>query len=191
MFHVLRRGHVKFTQISAEGHEVILRIIGPGEPFGGVAAFADNAIYPVTARAVDAADAYAWDGRKMLGLTLRFPEVAINGARMIAERLHALQRQHRELMTERVERRIARALLRFVQGAGRHVDAVVAIEFPLSRHLFPFQTLHARDKRVVIQTKPRSSSPPFLLPTPWSPRQTLTDATGLKACSFKVARTVT
>ena len=41
LFYVLRRGRVKFTQISAEGPEVILRVIGPGEPFGGVAAFAD------------------------------------------------------------------------------------------------------------------------------------------------------
>jgi CRP-like cAMP-binding protein len=133
VFYVLRRGRVKFTQISAEGHEVILRVIGTGEPFGGIAAFADNAIYPVTARAVESAEAYAWDGPKMLGLMRRFPDVAINAARMIADRFHELQRQHRELMTERVERRIARALLRLVQGAGRRVDAGVEIDFPLSR----------------------------------------------------------
>ena len=35
-FYVVRTGGVKFTQISAEGHEVILRVIGPGEPFGGI-----------------------------------------------------------------------------------------------------------------------------------------------------------
>ena len=133
LFYVLRRGRVKFTQTSAEGHEVILRVIGPGEPFGGVAAFADNATYPVTAQAVEAAEAYAWDGPKMLALMRRFPDVAINAARMIADRFHELQRQHRELMTERVERRIARALLRLVQGAGRRVDAGVEIDFPLSR----------------------------------------------------------
>jgi CRP-like cAMP-binding protein len=133
LFYVLRRGRVKFTQISAEGHEVILRIIGHGEPFGGVAAFAKNAVYPVTARAVEPAEAYAWAGPAMLGLMRRFPEVAINAARMIADRFHELQRQHRELMTERVERRIARALLRLVHGAGRRVDAGVEIDFPLSR----------------------------------------------------------
>src|SRR5262245_46493938 len=118
LFYVLRRGRVKFTQISAEGHEVILRVIGPGEPFGGVAVFADNATYPVTARAVDAAEAYAWDGPTMLRLMRRFPDVAINAARMITDRFHDLQRQPRELMTERGERRIARALLGLVQGTG-------------------------------------------------------------------------
>lgn len=43
MFYVLRRGRVKFTQITPEGHEVILRVISPGEPFGGVTAVVENA----------------------------------------------------------------------------------------------------------------------------------------------------
>lgn len=133
LFYVLRQGRVKCTQISAEGHEVILRLIAKGEPFGGVAAFADNAIYPVTARALEPSEAHAWDGARITTLMERFPAVAINAARMVADRLHELQRQHRELMTERVERRIARALLRLAQHAGRRVAGGVEIDFPLSR----------------------------------------------------------
>ena len=133
LFFVLRRGRVKFTQISAEGHEVILRVIGPGEPFGGVAAFADTGTYPVTARALDASEALTWDGARITALMHRFPSIAINAARMIAGRLHELQEQHRQLMTERVERRVARALLRLAQHAGRRVEGGVEIDFPLSR----------------------------------------------------------
>jgi CRP/FNR family transcriptional regulator, nitrogen oxide reductase regulator len=133
LFYVLRRGRVKFTKISAEGHEVILRVIGPGEPFGGVAAFADTGTYPVTARALEACDAHAWDGARITALMHRFPAIAINAARMIAARLHDLQEQHGQLMTERVERRIARALLRLAQHAGRRVEGGVEIDFPLSR----------------------------------------------------------
>lgn len=133
VFYVLHRGRVKFTQISPEGHEVILRVIGPGAPFGGVAAFVEDATYPVTARAVDASEAYAWDGTRILVLMHRFPIVAINAARMIADRLHELQRRHRELMTERVEQRIARALVRLADDAGRRVEGGVEIDFPLSR----------------------------------------------------------
>jgi CRP-like cAMP-binding protein len=132
-FYVLARGRVKFTQISAEGHEVILRVLAPGEPFGGIAAFTDAGTYPVTARALEASEAYAWDGARMTALMHRFPRIAINAARIIAERVHDLQKQHRELMTERVERRIARALLRLVQHSGRRVEGGVEIDFPLSR----------------------------------------------------------
>lgn len=133
LFYVLRRGRVKFTQISAEGQEVILRVIGPGEPFGGVAAFARAASYPVTARAVEASDAHAWDGARITALMHRFPSIAISAAAMLADRLHDLQKQHRELMTERVERRIARALLRLAGQAGRPVAGGVEIDFTLSR----------------------------------------------------------
>lgn len=133
LFYVLRSGRVKFTQISADGHEVILRVIGPGEPFGGVAAFADTGTYPVTARALEASEAHAWDGTRITALMHRFASIAINAARTIAGRLHELQHQHRELMTERVERRIARALLRLAQHAGRRVEGGVEIDFPLSR----------------------------------------------------------
>jgi CRP-like cAMP-binding protein len=133
LFYVVARGRVKFTQISAEGHEVILRVIGPGEPFGGIAAFVEGTTYPVTARAVETAEAHAWDGARILALMHRFPVIAINAARLIANRFHELQRQHRELMTERVERRIAHALLRLAQDAGRRVEGGVEIDFPLSR----------------------------------------------------------
>jgi CRP-like cAMP-binding protein len=133
VFFVVRSGRVKFTQISAEGHEIILRVIGPGEPFGGVAALSDKATYPVTARALDPCEAHAWDGPRVAALMQRFPTVAINAARMVADRLHELQRQHHQLMTERVERRIARALLRLAEHAGRRVEGGVEIDFPLSR----------------------------------------------------------
>jgi CRP-like cAMP-binding protein len=132
-FYVLARGRVKFTLVSAEGHEAILRVIGPGEPFGGVAALVDNGTYPVTARAVEPSEAHVWTGARIGALMQRFPIVAINAARMIADRFHELQRQHRELMTERVERRIARAILRLLDQSGRRVDAGVEIGFPLSR----------------------------------------------------------
>jgi len=132
-FYVVRLGQVKFTQISAEGHEVIHRVIGPGEPFGGVAALSEKAAYPVTARALDPSEAHAWDGPKVTALMHRYPTIAINAARMVADRLHELQRQHHQLMTERVERRIARALLRLADHAGRRVEGGVEIDFPLSR----------------------------------------------------------
>jgi CRP-like cAMP-binding protein len=61
------------------------------------------------------------------------PRVTLNAVQFVAGRLHDLQRRHRQLMTERVERRVARALLRLVHEAGRRVDAGVEIDFPVSR----------------------------------------------------------
>jgi CRP-like cAMP-binding protein len=132
-FYVLVSGQVKIAQVSAEGHEVILRLIGPGGAFGGIAPFTGGTEYPVTAAALSRSEAAAWDGATIARLMHAYPPIALNAVRMVAERLHDLQRRHRELMTERVERRVARALLRLAQHAGRRVESGVEIGFPLSR----------------------------------------------------------
>ncbi len=131
-FYVLNTGSVKLTQLTPEGHQVVLRLIAPGEAFGGVAAFG-GAVYPVTAEAVTGAAALEWPGRVMAGLMERHPRLAINALRFVAARLHELQVQYRQLATEKVERRIARALLRLVEQAGRRVESGVLIDLPLSR----------------------------------------------------------
>ena len=131
-FFVLRTGAVKLSQISPDGQLVVLRLIGPGDAFGGAAAFGGGQ-YPATAEAVNAATAFEWRGEAIARLMERHPRLAINLARFIAARLHELQEQYRQLATERVERRIARALLRLVRQAGRKVEAGVIIDLPLSR----------------------------------------------------------
>jgi CRP-like cAMP-binding protein len=131
-FFVLASGRVKLTQLTPEGHQVVLRIIGTGDAFGGAGAFGDLT-YPVGAEAVEPAVALVWTSRVMRELLETEPTVALNAVQFVAGRLHDLQRRHRQLMTERVERRVARALLRLVQEAGRRVDAGVEIDFPVSR----------------------------------------------------------
>jgi CRP-like cAMP-binding protein len=129
---VVEQGSVKLTQLSPEGHQVVLRLVGPGEPFGGVSAFG-GATYPATAEAVIESRAFEWPGAVMAGLMERHPKVAMNALRYVAARLHELQVQYRQLATEKVERRIARALLRLVQQAGTRVERGVLIDLPLSR----------------------------------------------------------
>jgi CRP-like cAMP-binding protein len=131
-FFVLTSGRVKLTQLTPEGHQVVLGHIGPGDAFGGVGAFGDPS-YPVSAETVEPSVAMAWTSGTMQHVLETHPTVAINAIRFIADRLHDLQRRYRQLMTERVERRVARALLRLVRDAGRRVDTGVEIDFPVSR----------------------------------------------------------
>jgi CRP-like cAMP-binding protein len=131
-FYVLAQGRLKITQLTAEGHQVIHMILTGGEPFGGVAALGEGS-YPVTAEAVEDCTALSWDAQTMTALMRRHVDIAINTARFLARRFHELQVQHRQAMTERVERRVARALLRLASNAGRRVEQGVEIDFPLSR----------------------------------------------------------
>jgi len=129
---VLTSGRVKLTQLTPEGHQVVLGHVGPGEVFGGVGAFGDRA-YSVNAETVEPSVALAWTSAAMQHVLETHPTVALNAIRFVADRLHDLQRRYRQLMTERVERRVARALLRLVSDAGRRVDTGVEIGFPVSR----------------------------------------------------------
>jgi CRP-like cAMP-binding protein len=69
----------------------------------------------------------------MLGLMMRYPELAINALRVMAKRVQEFQDRYRELATERVERRIARALTRLARQAGRRTDEGVLIDLTLTR----------------------------------------------------------
>lgn len=131
-FFVIDGGTVKLMQVAPEGQQVVLRLISAGEAFGGVAAFG-GATYPVTAEAVTGVSAWEWRGTVMAALMERHPRLAINALRFVAARLHELQVRYRQLATEKVERRIARALVRLVQQAGRRVDEGVLINLPLTR----------------------------------------------------------
>ena len=131
-FFVVQSGSVKLTQVTPEGHQVVLRLIGAGDPFGGVAAFGGGA-YPVSAEAVTDVTALEWPGPVMASLMETYPKLAINAVRFVAARLHELQVQYRQLATEKVERRVARALLRLGEQAGRRTEAGILIDLPLSR----------------------------------------------------------
>ena len=129
---VLESGSVKLTQLTPEGHQVVLGLLGSGDAFGGVAIFG-GAAYPITAEAVTDASAFEWPGDVMAALMERHPRLALNALKFVAARLHELQVQYRQLATERVERRVARALLRLVHQAGRRIETGVLIDLPLSR----------------------------------------------------------
>lgn len=131
-FYVLTSGRAKLTQLTPEGHQVVIRHVGPGDAFGGVGAFGEPA-YPISAESVEASTALAWSSSTMRRLLESEPVLAVNALEMVASRLYDLQQRYRQAMTERVERRIARAVLRLVRDAGRRVEAGVQIDFPVSR----------------------------------------------------------
>lgn len=141
---VLRRGRVKVTQVTPEGHQVVVRYAGAGEMFGCVPLYGGKE-YPATATAVADCDALCWDRSTTDRLMKRYPPVAINALELLGKELAEIRARYQELATERVEQRLARALLRLVRQAGKKVDSGALIEFPLSRQdlaEFTGTTLH-------------------------------------------------
>lgn len=125
-------GRVKLTQVGADGQEVIVRHIGPGEILGGIA-LVEGAAYPVTGEVLEPVRLLAWPRQPLLRLAEQHPRLALLTTGIIAGRMHEIQERFRELATQRVAQRIARALLRLVRQAGRRTDRGVEIDLPLSR----------------------------------------------------------
>lgn len=131
-FFVLASGRVKIAQVSHDGGEVILRLIDPGQMFGGFGALI-GVPYPATAQALEPSRALAWEARDVEALMQRFPVVARNLVGELANRLRELEVRYRELATERVAQRLAHALLRLGERSGRAVSNGLSVDVPLSR----------------------------------------------------------
>ncbi len=131
-FYVIMEGRVRLSQLTPEGHQVIIRFIGPGDGIGIIVALS-NTTYPISAEAVTDCLALGWDAKTIVELMERYPHLAINSLRLVANRFHELQNRYRELSTERVERRLARALLRLARQTGKRVDNGVLLNLPLTR----------------------------------------------------------
>ena len=125
-------GHVKLVQLSDDGQAVVLRVVEPGEPLGIVAALQAGS-YPASAIAAEPCRGVRIAGPAFAKLMDAHPRIALNALPIVVSRLHRVQEQFRELATERVERRIARVLLRLARQTGARVEGGVRIGMPLTR----------------------------------------------------------
>ena len=69
----------------------------------------------------------------MMGFVLQLPKMALNAIQMMSDHVQEFQERFRQLATERVERRLARTILRLASQSGRKIEEGVLIDFPLSR----------------------------------------------------------
>ena len=131
-FFVLLQGYVRATKTAADGEEFVVRYLSPGEMFGVAAAIGLDH-YPASAVAVVDAILLSWPSANWQTLATKHPELAANALRTVGTRLQDAHTRVIELTTEEVEQRIARALLRLAEQAGRPVERGIEIEFPLRR----------------------------------------------------------
>ena len=131
-FYLLETGFLKILQLTADGAEVILRFVVPGEPFGGVVALG-NAAYPATAVAVQPSSLRSWPRDVVADLIAQTPQVRVNIMREMAMHMSEALTRVKELTTERAGQRLAHALLRLSRQCGQPGADGVLITQPLTR----------------------------------------------------------
>jgi CRP/FNR family transcriptional regulator, nitrogen oxide reductase regulator len=116
--YVLTAGRVKLTQTTVDGQQVAMRMIGPGEMFAGTAILGRGSGYPVTAEAMEDCSALAWEAGAFKALAEQYPVLSFNVMQIMRAYIQEMQSRYRELSTERVEQRVARALVRLTAQTG-------------------------------------------------------------------------
>jgi CRP-like cAMP-binding protein len=130
--HVVLAGSLKLVQINPEGQQVLMRYARSGEAFAILAVLADMP-FPTSAQAVEASLVMGWDQQTMRDLMLRHASIAMRALEVLVQHTREFQERIRELSTERVERRIARAVIRLARQSGRKVHEGVLVDLPVSR----------------------------------------------------------
>ena len=132
--HLLLQGRLKVVQAGPDGQQIVVRFVGPNEPAGVLALLGPGQLYPASALAVVDCVVLSWDRASLQPVLERHPVIVSNAMRALGGRTQDAHARLREQAAERVERRLALALLRLVRQAGvREEGGGVRIDFPVAR----------------------------------------------------------
>ena len=131
-FCLVLSGRVKILRQSRDGKEVVLELLGRGEPFGGVAVF-ERRPYPASAQALERTTVLKIPGDAILALADRHPSMIRELALMIGRRLRSAHESVTSLAVDPVESRLAGALLRLAERDGAPGPRGLTLPFHLTR----------------------------------------------------------
>ncbi len=131
-FFLLLNGRLKVTQVTPDGQQIIVRVVHPGDLFGFAKAL-QRADYPGTAFAAAESLYLAWPTALWSFFVEQNPSLAVSALQTIGNRLEEAHTRIREMSTQEVERRVAHAVLRLTEKAGKPEDGGMRIDFQISR----------------------------------------------------------
>ncbi|SRR5579884_570606 len=130
--YVIESGCVKVVLLSAEGDEVVLRVLTSGEVFGELALLTGR---PRSASVIAVEDTVAdtLDRNALLGFLSQHPEAAMPIFRVLADLVHRLTEQVEDLALLDVPRRLERKLLELADSYGQETPAGIRIDVRLNQ----------------------------------------------------------
>lgn len=131
-FFLLLDGHIRVVRITPDGEQIIARYISSGELFG-IAPALGLATYPANAIAAVDCVTLAWPSSIWQATVEAFPGFATNTYKIVGQRLQEAQDRIVEMATERVEQRVANAVVKLAHNSGKQTAEGMLIDFPVSR----------------------------------------------------------
>lgn len=131
--YVLTAGRVKMCQLTPGGKQITLRIMTAGQTFGGIALLDPPAGYPATAQALCDSTAISWETRQLRELVEKDTTISLNVMKLMHGYISELQDRQQALVSDRVDQRIARSILKLAVQTGRKIEEGLLIDMPVSR----------------------------------------------------------
>ena len=132
--YILTSGQVKLMQSNPNGQQVNLRTIYPWQMFGALGAVrTDGAAYPASAQTLEDSTALATPSLFLRSMLETRPYLSFDLMNLMTSYIQEMQARYRELATERVEQRVANALVRLAGQSGIKSDQEAGIELSFSR----------------------------------------------------------
>jgi len=127
--YILISGRAKLLQTNPSGQQVNLRTISEWQLFGALGAVRENATYPATAQALEQSTVLAVKSDYLHELMQTRPYLSFDLMKLMTTYIQEMQERYRELATEKVERRIARVLLRLAAQMGTKIQGSIELSF--------------------------------------------------------------
>ncbi len=131
--YILISGQVKLMQSNPNGQQVNLRTIAAWQMFGALGAVRAEATYPASAQALENSTALAVSSKFLHSMLETRPYLSFDLMKLMTSYIQEMQARYRELATERVEQRVANALIRLAGQSGRKSKKEAGIELSFSR----------------------------------------------------------
>ena len=131
--YILTSGQVKLMQSNPNGQQVNLRTIYPWQMFGALGAVRQEATYPASAQTLEDSTVLAIESTFLREMIQTRPKIAFDLMTLMTTYIQEMQTRYRELATERVEQRVANALLRLAAQVGIRSTRETIIELSFSR----------------------------------------------------------
>ncbi len=131
-FYLLLDGHIRVIRTTPDGEQVTALYISSGQLFG-IAAALGRSQYPATALTADECLTLSWPTRLWQDFVTKYDGFATESYKVVGARVDEMNNRIVEMATQQVEQRVACALLRLVNQAGKKVSHGVEIDFPITR----------------------------------------------------------
>ena len=131
-FFMLRKGFIKLLRISLAGEEKIFDLISPGQTFAEAMMFMPNAVYPVTAQALNESVILCFDSKVFTSILKVSSETSFQLMFHICKRLHMCINEIDNLTLQNATYRIVNYLLYQIPDENKNA---YEINFPIPKQV--------------------------------------------------------